>query len=269
MATTKAASKKTVSKKAAKTPLTKAKAAHDARSAIGFSGGLMVSQANQLIESSHRLTLNEKRLVIVAVALHDSRKPLPIKGTVTITAQDFAEAFGIESRGHTYDSLRDAAKGLFERKISRIDKGAKGSIERDVRWVWMCEYRENEGAVTVGFSPAIAPYLTLLNKEFTTYQLRQVGSLSSFYAIRLYELCSQFRKTGERRVMLERMRSMLALDDKYQDVKNLRVRVLDPSIEEINRHTDLQVACDPIRSGRKVMGFQFTIERNEQQELPL
>jgi plasmid replication initiation protein len=236
----------------------------------GLSRELIVSQANQLIESTHRLTLNEKRLTLVAAALIDSRKPLPDKGTVTITAQDFADAFGIESRGHTYEALRDAAKGLFERKITRIEKGPKNSfVERDVRWVWMSEYREDEGSVTLGFSPAIAPYLTLLSKEFTSYKLRYVGNLSSFYSVRFYELCMQFKKTGERRVTLEKLRTILDLGEKYKDVKNLRVRVIDPSMEDINEHTDLSVSYEPMRKGRRIVGFSFNIDAMEQRELPL
>ncbi|GAD65161.1 hypothetical protein PA6_078_00070, partial [Aquipseudomonas alcaligenes NBRC 14159] len=92
-------------------------------------------------------------------------------------------------------------------------------------------------------------------------------SLSSFYAVRLYELMSQFLKLGQRECTLDQLRQMLDLGDKYQDVKNLRVRVLDPALKELNAGTDLAVTAEPRRQGRKIVGFSFTITKNDQ--LPL
>jgi plasmid replication initiation protein len=94
-----------------------------------------------------------------------------------------------------------------------------------------------------------------------------VGSLSSFYSIRLYEICAQFKTTGHRELALDRLRDMFDLGDKYADVKNLRVRVIDPAVSDINQHTDLRVVAQPLRSGRKVVGFRFEIEIERQQEL--
>ncbi|MFK4064179.1 replication initiation protein, partial [Brucella anthropi] len=95
------------------------------------------------------------------------------------------------------------------------------------------------------------------------------GSLSSFYAVRLYELMSQFLKLGERSCTLDQLRQMLDLGDKYQDVKNLRVRVIDPALKELNANTDLAVTAEPMRKGRKIVGFSFTISKNDQMALKL
>jgi plasmid replication initiation protein len=224
---------------------------------------LLVVQSNQLIESSHTLTLNEKRLVIMAAAYLDSRKPMPEKNTVKIHACDFASVYDLHG-GQAYQAIEKAARQLYNRSIKRIDaRGKRGPIERNVRWVWMCEYIKNEAAVVLGFTPVVAPYLTMLNEQFTKYTLGSIGGLSTFYAIRVYELCSQFRKTGERRITLEQLRDVLDLGDKYQDVKNLRMRVLDPSVEEITKLSDLTVAYEPMRKGRKIVGFEFDIRERE------
>jgi len=224
-----------------------------------------VTQSNRLVEASHTLTLNEKRLVLCAASLIDPRKPLPKDGYLTVRADTFAEVFGIDVR-HAYEALDDAASRLFERDIRRY---AKGKIVERMRWVFHVKYREGQGCVELGFSPTVLPHLTMLNKEFTSYQLKQIGSLSSFYSVRLYELMSQFLKLGERSCTLEQLRQMLDLGDKYQDVKNLRVRVLDPAIKELNANTDLAVTAEPRRQGRKIVGFSFTISKNDQMALKL
>lgn len=229
---------------------------------------MTVAQSNRLVEASQTLTLNEKRLVIAAAALHDPRKPLPPKGTVTLHAEDFRDVFGIEGK-HVYEALADAAKRLFNRTIRTVYTARGKPAERHVRWVWMADYKKGEGTVTLGFSPTVAPYLTMLHTEFTRYQLKHVGSLGSFYALRLYEICAQFRKTGERSISLARLREMFDLGDKYQRLNNFRQRVLDPSVEEINEQTNLTVTVTPERKGRKVVGFHFDIAVDDQLQLDL
>lgn len=224
-----------------------------------------VTQSNKLIEASHTLTLNEKRLVLCAASQIDPRKPLPKDGYLTIRADAFADVFGLDVR-HAYEALDDAASRLFERDIRRY---VKGKVVERMRWVFHVKYREGQGCVELGFSPTVLPHLTMLNREFTSYQLKQIGSLSSFYAVRLYELMSQFLKLGQRECTLPQLRQMLDLGDKYQDIKNLRVRVLDPAIKELNANTDLAVSVEPNRRGRKIIGFSFTISKNDQMALQL
>ncbi|MBI6727561.1 replication initiation protein [Pseudomonas amygdali] len=224
-----------------------------------------VTQSNKLIESSHTLTLNEKRLVLCAASLIDSRKPLPKDGYLTIRADTFAEVFGIDVK-HAYVALDDAATKLFNRDIRRY---VKGKVVERMRWVFHVKYREGQGCVELGFSPTIIPHLTMLHKEFTSYQLKQIGSLSSFYAVRLYELMSQFIKLKQRECTLAQLREMFDLGDKYQDVKDMRKRVLYPALEEVNKNTDLTVAVEPRRQGRRIIGFSFTIAKNDQMALSL
>lgn len=224
-----------------------------------------VTQSNRLIEASHTLTLNEKRLVLCAASLIDPRKPLPKDGYLSVRADTFAEVFGIDVK-HAYEALDDAATRLFNRDIRRY---AKGKVVERMRWVFHVKYREGQGCVELGFSPTVLPHLTMLNKEFTSYQLKQIGSLSSFYAVRLYELMSQFLKLGERSCTLDQLRQMLDLGDKYQDVKDMRKRVLDPALKEMNANTDLAVVAEPMRQGRKITGFSFTISKNDQMALQL
>lgn len=228
-----------------------------------INGEMEVYQSNRLVEAAQTLTLNEKRLIIAAAALHDSRRPQPKQGTITLYADDFASVFGIESKGHIYEVLEDAVRRLGNRWIKTIYTRNGKPAERNVRWVWMVEYRKGEGAVMLGFSPGVVPYLTMLHTEFTKYKLKQVGKLGSFYSLRLYELCCQFKKTGKRIVTMERFRQMLDLGDKYKRLDNLRRRILTPAIKEINRHTDLNVRVELTRKGRKITGFSFQIKEDD------
>ncbi|MNF14602.1 Initiator Replication protein [compost metagenome] len=62
---------------------------------------------------------------------------------------------------------------------------------------------------------------------------------------------------------------MLDLGEKYPNVKDLRRWVIEPALAELNKNTDLSVSVDPQRKGRKIVGFLFTISKNDQMALQL
>ena len=219
-----------------------------------------VYQSNKLIEASYTLTLQEKRLVLLAASLMDSKKEPPVDGIVKVSADSFASVFGVEIR-HAYGILAEAVERLWSREIKRYERGKE--VEA-MRWIYKKEYLAGEGCVEIGFSPTILPHLTLLNREFTGYTLKHISKLNSFYAFRLYELTAQHKKFGQRDFELSRLRELLQLDNKYPNVKDLRKYVLDPCISEINQHTDLNLFLEPQRKGRSIAGFKFLIQQSDQ-----
>lgn len=228
-----------------------------------------VSQSNKLIQASHTLTLNEKRLILMAASQLDPRKPPPPDCYITVRADSFAEVFGMDVR-HAYEVLEEASARLMRRMMYRYKNG---KVVEELRWVFHAKYKEGQGCVELGFSPTVLPHLTRLHKEFTTVQLRQVGRLNSFYAIRLYELMAQYLTTGQWWTTLEQLRDSLDLGEKYGSVKDLRRWVLDPGLEEVNKLTDITASMEPRRKGRKIVGFNFTIAKKasveQQLELPV
>jgi plasmid replication initiation protein len=224
-----------------------------------------VYQSNKLVESSYTMTLNEKRLVMYAASRLDSSKAPPKDGLINVSADAFADAFGMERR-HAYGVLAEAVERLYAREIRRYEKGQE--VE-SMRWIYHKHYIEGAGQVELGFSPTVLPHLTQLTREFTGFQLKHISSLNSFYAFRLYELMAQRKTYGTRDFELERLRELFQLDDKYPKVYDFRKYVLDPSIKEINQHTDLSVSLEPLRTGRNITGFKFLIQQTDQIPLGL
>jgi plasmid replication initiation protein len=235
-------------------------------------GDLEIWQSNALVEASHSMTLNEKRLIYAAAAVHNPRLPMPSKNRVRLHVDDFADVFGLSNSNQVYEALSDAAERLFNRRIRKISDSPRGrgrKIIENMRWVSYAKYDEGEGTVTLGFCPEVAPYLTLIHNEFTRFKLKNIGNIGSYYGLRIYELCCQYRTTGQRTIPLAKLREMLDLGDKYPRVDSLRQRVLDPAIAEVNKHTDLTVVMKTERKGRKVVGFHFDITQDDQIPLDL
>lgn len=236
-------------------------------------GEMEVWQANNLIEASHTMTLNERRIIYAAAALHDPRHPPKIKGTVKFHADDFAEIFGLELTGKgRYSELKKAAERLYQRSIETIRDHPRIKTKRVVkhmRWVWMAEYNEHEATVTMGFSPPVLPYLTMLKGEFTRLKLKHIGNIGSQYGLRLYEQCAQWRRVGKFSLSLQELRDRFGLGDKYPQVKEVQRWVIQPALAEVNEHTDLRVTVAPQKRGRKIVGFDFTVKHSNQMQLEL
>jgi len=223
-----------------------------------------VTKSNELIQAGYALTLNEQRLVLFCIAQIDSRKP--IRRIKDIVASDFAEAYGIDTR-HAYEALEDATDKLWNREVKT--RFGDGRIEK-IRWVSMATYHKGTGRVTVNFSPEIIPLLTLLTKRFTTYELRYISKLTSSYSIRFYEYLKQYANLKKAiTVDLLEFREMLQLGGTYTRFSNLKARVIQPSINQVNEYTDLAVTWLPVREKRAVVALKFKIAISNQGELPL
>lgn len=224
-----------------------------------------VTKSNNLIQAGYALTLNEQRLILFCIAQIDSRKPL--ERIRDIRASDFAHAYEIDTR-HAYEALEDATDRLWNREVkTRFDDGR---LEK-IRWVSKATYHAGTGKVTINFSPEILPLLTLLTKRFTTYELRYVAKLSSTYSIRFYEYLKQYANMQQTKLEtdLSDLREMLELGSTYSRFSNMKARVIQPAIDQINQFTDLHVSWEPIREKRAVVALRFQINLPEQPELPL
>jgi plasmid replication initiation protein len=83
--------------------------------------------------------------------------------------------------------------------------------------------------------------------------------MTSIYAIRLYELLMQWKSTGVREVEIDWLKKQFDIEDLYPDMCDLKKRVIEPAIKDINIHSDYQVSWTQRKTGRRVthLTFQF------------
>lgn len=220
---------------------------------------LMVSKSNALIEARQALTLNEQRLLVLAAAQLDPEGPMPVDGIVHFRVADFARQFEID-RDHAYEAVKDAAKRMYHRNIVTEETTKRGVVQREVRLVWSAEYKEGEGAISIGFTPKLAPYLTQLSKRisYTTIPVRMLGRLSSAFAFRLFEIASVHRDGPTHEYTLDQVRAMFGVDSKYPEWRDLQRVVLAGAVAMVNAETNLHVTLKPVRQMRKYVAIKLT-----------
>lgn len=238
-----------------------------------------VTMSNALVRAGHGLTLAEKRIVMLAVSKLDSRAPAPVPARLSpvprtkITAAEYAETFGVDANT-AYEALQEAAKNLFERKITffepaytRAGKPLK-AIRNDMRWVGRCKYHENEAWVELSWWPDLLPSLMGLKKQFTTYKLQQANALRSAYSWRLLELLMHYKSSGTAEYTIEDFcASMDATEKQKANFNNIKRRIIEPAVKELTEKDGWIIQWTPIKAGRKVVRLRFEFKKNPQSNL--
>lgn len=219
-----------------------------------------IYKSNALIEASYRLTPAEQRIMLCCISQVRRDQLLTDEIMYSVSVADYAALVGTDSHS-TYKELADAALRLKRREVwLREFPNGHGKRPRTLvtGWVQSIAYVELEGRVELRFTKDMLPYLTQLTERFTRYALADVAKMTSSHAIRLYELLCQWRDMGKREVSLEWLRESFQLGDKYPALKDLKRRVIEPAVEQINEHSPLWVKWDQRKTGRRVTHLVFT-----------
>lgn len=218
---------------------------------------LQVYKSNDLMAASYRLSVPESRVILTCIAKinRDPTMTVTDQEMYQVTAREFAELCGISMKA-AYSELKQAIDQLFERKI-RFNMAERS---RKTRWIQTADYLSKEGRIELRFSKDVLPYLVGLQNSYTKYNLRAVARLSTFSSIRLYELIVKHRFTGRPTALLplESIRFAMEIsDDQYQAYADLRKRVIEPAIKEINKQSDVYISTfRPKRDGKRIVAIE-------------
>lgn len=222
---------------------------------------LTVVKSNKLIEASYRLSLQEQRLILACIGQIDSRKDVSKQDEFKVTAKEFS-AFANTPMKNAYRDLKEAAENLFERRLTFHSPSSDKVLV--TRWVSSVEYNEGDGTVELCFAQRILPLISQIKGHFTKYKLEHVSKLTSVHAIRIYELSLQYLTIGSRSMSVEDLKHHLGVEDQYLEFKDLNKRVLKPSIDQINKHTDIKIKVTPVRENRKIVSLKFDIDSKKE-----
>ena len=116
--------------------------------------------------------------------------------------------------------------------------------------------------------PDLLRHLLGLKKQFTTYQLQQASALRSAYSWKLLELLMRFKDSGHAEYAIEDFcASMDATEKQRSDFNNIRRRMIEPAVKELQEKDGWLIQWHPIKAGRKVVGLRFDFMRNPQDRL--
>jgi plasmid replication initiation protein len=230
--------------------------------------GLVVKD-NALMNASYNLEVTEQRLILLAIInARETHQGITSDSKLEIHANDYASQFHVTKEA-AYKALKTAVNNLFERQFSFKEETKKGIGIVRSRWVSRIKYIDDSAILEITFAPDVVPLITRLEKHFTSYQIQQVTQLTGKYAIRLYELLIAWREVGKvPQIELSEFRAKLGVeDDEYKAMNHFKSRVLEPSIKQINQHTDITVSYEQHKRGRTITGFSFKFKQKSQPKI--
>lgn len=232
--------------------------------------GLVVKD-NALMNASYNLEVTEQRLILLAIInARETHQGITSDSKLEIHANDYASQFHVTKEA-AYKALKTAVNNLFERQFSFKEETKKGIGVVRSRWVSRIKYIDDSAILEITFAPDVVPLITRLEKHFTSYQIQQVTQLTGKYAIRLYELLIAWREVGKvPQIELSEFRAKLGIeDDEYKAMNHFKSRVLEPSIKQINQHTDITVSYEQHKRGRTITGFSFKFKHKQQPKVEI
>lgn len=252
----------------------------------------LVTLSNELARASYRLTVNEFRLLLAAMAQmpKDDNEVIDFNQPYYITKDDFMR-FGVAPNNVAHE-IRSACSDLMDRKVfidtpvgeyefhwisnilhfksekfEELKRNYPNSKydEEFIESLRLANLLDSLSVITKGddnvvarvvFSKEIIPYISQLKKAFTQLKLEDLAGFSSFYGFRIYMMMMQWRENGYVIIKLDDFRKSLDLVDKYGAMADLKKRVLDTAIKEINEKSpytaDYEVTDKNGKSGKGI-----------------
>lgn len=207
----------------------------------------LVVKSNDLVIATYTMTTKEKELLLACISQIDSRSDtadISKQTKFTVTVQEMKDLFYKgKSQDNAFRDLEQASNRLFDREVTIKLEGDKWMRTRFVSSVL---FNPDSSEVTLAFAEDILPYLTQLKANFTKYKLIEITELSSIHAIRLYELIVMWVNQYQynKQLDLDDFRYIMGVKDKYKQFGQLRERVIETAINEINENTNYKISVE-------------------------
>ena len=209
---------------------------------------------NRVTECFKSMSVDEKRILIMASPVARNIDATE-QDSILISAQQFADECGIKVNS-AYKQIEIASKKLVDRSFSYTNEKGKKVYSN-----WVIDATYEDAGVSLRFTSVVLMMLKILDKynPYTRYKKDVVLKLKKDYSIDFYHLAKKSEKLGSFELTIDSMFIEFGLPESYRDLRNLKRRVLKDPIDEINKYTDIDLTYEPIKKGRSVVGFKFTV----------
>jgi len=209
------------------------------------------------IHCSNSLSLLQRK--ISNALLYHAYKELMLKDEHEISVKQLCRLIGYNGNNHS--AIKDALKGLISTVIewNLIDNetGAENwtasSIIASVSLEGpLCYYAYSPRMKQLLHSPS------MFGKVDLVIQAR----FRSTYGLALYENCIRYRGLPNTKwVTMDLFKKLMGIQSGTYDIfRDFKRRVIDKAIDEVNTYSDLVIAADFLREGRKVKKIRFKLK---------
>ena len=212
----------------------------------------LVKKSNAAIRKArYSLSLQQQKVLCYLISelketdTHETEKVFDIRAFY-----DFMEV-----NNKDYDKVRVCLKALSDK--SWWVKAEDGS-DILVRFLNTVRTDKRTSKVRIKFHEDMLPFLQNLKTEYTQYKLWYTMTMRSEYSLRLYELLKSVANKQIWYFDIAELKKTFECEN-YTRFNNLKARVIDPAVTEINEKTDINVTYELFKDGKSYIGIEFYI----------
>lgn len=240
-------------------------------------------QANDISNSIYSCSVHARRLIAYCISnAYNDKVELPMVigdlqiGSMTMPCmksvfsyQDFFNRLGMKNDSRQIIQVKKAVDECM-RAVIGIE-----TLDHYKKYTWFIssDINKKTGMIEMTFNPLIYKAITewyFSTKGYSALSLELLGELSSFYAMRYYEMAlskiGNIGKNGNEQGQwffewtINELKTLFELQNKksYERTENFISRIVIDPIKELNfKNKDFQIEVIKIKEGRKTVGFRF------------
>lgn len=188
----------------------------------------------------------------------------------TFTISEFINKLGITKGSNTYKQVKRAVEELSTSVIQVENTEEK---YKAFTWFASADYDKKKDLIELEFNQQIG--LAIMEwkekKQYSAMNIKTMGEIQSFYAMRFFEIACSWYNTKSRygnkknewtfELSVDEIKKMFKIDkDAYKDrMNNFITKVIKNPIEELNQvNKDFTLSYTKIVENHKTVGFAFT-----------
>ena len=211
-----------------------------------------VEVSNRFIEAIYKIETREKKFLAALICRAQADGD---KDVYSFSVAELANMAGIDTSRVYYD-IRDIMDRLTGIRVKYIND----EEEEFEFFHFIDSTRYKDGILSFSFSRKFRDCIFELRTHFTKYLLKNIRPLRSAYSIRTYELMKKWQAAGGFRCSIEEFKQLVGAE--YDHMGDLRKRVIDKAVNDINQNTDLIINYDLEKLGRFNKYIEFSITSN-------
>lgn len=228
----------------------------------------LIKKANELVESRYKFDIWETRVLAKMITLiHKDDEDFK---TYRIYIKELQDDFQLTRNKDAYKRLKDGARRLMSRIVTITYMSPEGEKVLETPVIIGVETLvAGKSFVDVSFHPNMKPFLLQLKSQFLMYDIRNILKISSVHSVRIYELLKQYEKIGTRTFLIEELKDILQVSDKYPLYANFKQRVIKKAQKDLEKHTDITFTYEEKKKGRSIEKITFFIRKNASENAAL
>jgi len=228
---------------------------------------------NELLSSAFSMNINELRLFLFALSIVDSRKPNTDE--LVIYPKTFSEQWNLSDK-NVHRDLFNSANSLRNKNLTVNENGEEKEIKIFDSIVYGTS-EEHGVCITGKFSEEIKKYVFEFKSGFTRIKLQHISNLNTVLSLRVYawlkqhQFKCQFTKDESVQIPIrfKWMKEKLGISKNYKYWSDFNKKLLEPAVDRINSHTDIEVVYHRVKPSTTVIGASFFIKGNLESCIPI